>query len=185
MKAAVLVIDLVNDLFEHKSELAERTAAMLPALNRFLREARTAGQRVVFCTDSFLSGDFIFQGRMKEHAIRGTRGAEIAAGLEVRPEDTRLPKRRFSAFFKTDLDQTLRLWGVDTVGVCGVATNYCVLATALDALANDFRAVILEDFSVSFSEEAHRSTLDHYRHNPLFPLFQVMTGNEFLRSLAE
>ena len=54
--------------------------------------------------------------------------------LDRLPRDMVLPKRRFSAFFKTDLDQTLRTLDVDTVLVGGISTNFCVLTTALDAV---------------------------------------------------
>lgn len=180
MNAAILVIDIVNDTLAHDTPLARAVSSMLPALNGFLGQARRAGHRIIFSTDSFLEGDFLFRGRMGVHSIRGTRGAEPAEALERETGDTWLPKRRFSAFFKTDLDQTLRLWGIDTVAVAGVATNFCVLATAFDAVCHDFRAVILEDLCRATSDEIHQATLNTYRRNPLDPVFGVMTGAEFL-----
>jgi len=185
MPAAILVIDLVNDTFKHETPLSQAAKEMLPRLNEFLARARQDGHIVIFSTDSFLPGDFIFKGRMKEHSLRGTEGAEIAAGLEQAPGDIWLPKRRFSAFFKTDLDQSLRLWGVQTVGVAGVTTNFCVLATAFDALSHDFRAVLLEDLCAAGSKEIHQATLDIYRNLPLDPLFRVMTGGEFLQVMKD
>ena len=50
--------------------------------------------------------------------------------LEAEESDIIIDKRRFSAFFKTDLDQTLRTYGVDTVAIGGLNTHFCVLATA-------------------------------------------------------
>ena len=185
MTAAILVIDLVQDTFSHDTPLARLAGEMLPGLNDFLKKARADGHRVIFSTDSFLQNDFIFQGRMKPHSIRGTSGAEIASGLDRQPEDVWLPKRRFSAFFKTDLDQTLRLWGIKTVAVAGVATQFCVLATAMDAVCHDFRAVILEDMSTSFSPRVHQAALDLYRGNVLDPIFRIMTGRKFLESERE
>lgn len=55
-----------------------------------------------------------------------------------------VPERRFSSFFKTDLDQTLRTYAVDTVMVTDIATPICVLTTALDALSHVFSAIIVE-----------------------------------------
>lgn len=186
MSAAILVIDLVNDTFKHDTPVAKAARAFMPALNAFLAQARRAGHRVIFSTDSFLPGDFIFQGRMKEYSIRGTHGAEIAAEIHQEPDDVWLPKRRFSAFFKTDLDQTLRLWGVETVAVAGVTTQVCVLSTVFDALANDFRTVLLEDLTASISQAAHKATLDLYRNMPtMAPLLRVMTGAEFLEAMAK
>ena len=101
MPAAILVIDIVNDTFAHDTPLARATRTMCVELNAFLEQARKEGHRVVFSTDSFLEGDFLFKGRMNAHSIRGTKGAEVATELDFRPEDVWLPKRRFSAFFKT------------------------------------------------------------------------------------
>ncbi len=183
MKAAILVIDLVQDVFWHDSYLSRTALEMTPRLNSFLAEGRKLGAKVIFATDSFLEGDFIFQGRMKPHAIRGTKGAEPAEEVERKPEDLWLPKRRFSAFFKTDLDQTLRLWGVDIAVVTGIATHICVLSTAMDAVAHDFRSVIIEDLCAATSPEVHQSTLDIYRRMPLDPLFRLMTAEAFLEEL--
>ncbi len=91
-----------------------------------------------------------------------------------------LPKRRFSAFFKTDLDQTLRTWHVDTVAVGGITTHFCVLATAFDAICHDFRTVILEDLCASHKREIHENTLNAYRRSAIHPLLTVATSSEFL-----
>ena len=121
---------------------------------------------------------------MKAHSLRGTAGAEVLEDLDRAPADIFLPKRRFSAFFKTDLDMTLRLLQIDTVAVTGIATHFCVLTTALDALCHDFRAVILEDCSAAPTPEMHQRTLDNYRRNPLYPLLRVMDSAAFLQELV-
>ncbi len=182
MKAALLIIDLVQDTFKELGHLpvTSNARAMLPVLNRLINQCRDRGLPIVFSMDSFLREDFLFKGRMKPHSIRGTEGAGVYEGLDFQPGDVFLPKRRFSAFYKTDLDQTLRTWGVDTVAVTGIMTQVCVLATALDALANDFRSVIVEDCCASATEEMHRNCLDLYRKTPVFPLLQVLTAQAFL-----
>ena len=76
---------------------------------------------------------------------------------------------------------TLRLLQIDTVAVTGIATHFCVLTTALDALCHDFRAVILEDCSAAPTPEMHQRTLDNYRRNPLYPLLRVMDSDVFLK----
>ena len=85
-----------------------------------------------------------------------------------------------SAFFKTDLDQTLRLWGVERVAACGLMTPYCVLTTALDAVCHDFYAVMVEDATTATSDQAHADCLDLYRKSPLRPLLTVQTVDELL-----
>ena len=66
----------------------------------------------------------------------------------------------------------------------GIATHFCVLTTALDALCHDFRAVILEDCSAAPTPEMHQRTLDNYRRNPLYPLLRVMDSAAFLKEFS-
>jgi nicotinamidase-related amidase len=101
----------------------------------------------------------------------------------VEAQDIILEKRRFSAFFKTDLDQTLRTLDVDTVLICGVNTHFCVLATAFDALSHDFYTIVLEDLSAAYKEEVHRKVVEMYRSTAIYPLFRVMKSEEVLKEL--
>jgi nicotinamidase/pyrazinamidase len=183
LKPAIIVVDMVKDNFHDEDHLpiTAQARAMIPALNRLIEESRQREIPIIFACDSFLEGDFIFQGKMKAHSLRGTKGAEVLEDLDQAPSDIFLPKRRFSAFFKTDLDMTLRLLQIDTVAVTGIATHFCVLTTALDALCHDFRAVILEDCSAAPTPEMHQRTLDNYRRNPLYPLLRVMDSAAFLK----
>jgi nicotinamidase/pyrazinamidase len=180
MQAAILVIDLVKDTFRHDHAISRAARAFMPALNDFLEKSRILSHHIIYSTDSFLENDFIFRGRMKPHSLRGTEGADVATEIKQGPNDVWLPKRRLSAFFKTDLDQTLRTWGVDTVAVAGVATPFCVLMTALDAFSHDFNTVILEDLSAAADADMHRACLDLYRDSVVHPLLRIMTAEEFL-----
>lgn len=168
---------------DHRYAIKPFALEIVPSINRLTEAARDRSIPVIFAMDSFLRGDFIFQGKMREHSIRGTKGAEVTDLLRQGPADIYLPKRRFSAFFKTDLDQTLRLMAVDTVVIAGIATQVCVLTTALDALSNDFQAVIVEDCCASFSREIHERALDLYRENPLHPLLRIVRLDAFLKEL--
>ena len=182
MKTAIIVVDMVKDNLElcHHAKLASRGEAILAPVNRLTAGARQRGWPVIFATDSFLPGDAIFRGEMGEHSIRGTEGAEVSGLLDQEPGDVWLPKRRMSAFFKTDLDQTLRLWGVERVAACGIMTNYCVLTTALDAICHDFHAVIVSDATNALTDHIHEECLGFYRHSPLRPLFTVQSVDELL-----
>lgn len=185
MSAAILVIDIVNDTLKRDTPLSRAIRAFLPTLNEFLAQARQAGHRIVFSTDSFQESDPLFKGRMKPYSIQGTKGAEVAAEIIQGPDDVWLPKPRWSAFFKTDLDKRLRKWGVTTAAVAGVTTHYCVLSTAMDAFAHDFRTVILKDLCASFSEEVHNATLESLRGEIMEPWFRIMTASEFLEAMEK
>lgn len=149
----------------------------------FLKTCRSLSIPVIFACDSFLRDDFLFRGRMKQHAIRGTKGTKPLAALDPQESDIILEKRRFSAFFKTDLDQTLRTLKIDTVAVGGINTHICVLATALDAVCHDFETVILEDLSAAYKREIHQNCLDAYRNSALYPILRVMNSRDFLAAL--
>jgi nicotinamidase-related amidase len=122
---------------------------------------------------------------MKPYSIEGTRGAEVAEEINQHPDDVWLPKPRWSAFFKTDLDKRLKKWGITTVAVAGVTTHFCVLSTAMDAFAHDFKTVILKDLCASFNEQVHKSTIENLGGEVLKPWFQFMTSTEFLLSMKD
>jgi len=107
----------------------------------------------------------------------------VSEKIEVCDTDIYLPKRRFSAFFKTDLDQTLRTLGIDTVVVGGITTNVCVLMTVMDALCHDFYVIWLEDCCAAHKREVHEKTLELYRNFALWPLLRIISSDEFLKEL--
>ena len=129
MKPAVIVVDMLKDNLKEspRNPYLQEGRDIIPNLQRLLEESRKREFPIIFACDSFLKDDFIFKGRMKVHSLRGPKGAEVVDELKPEPADIILPKRRFSAFFKTDLDQTLRTLGVDTIIVTGITTEVCVL----------------------------------------------------------
>jgi nicotinamidase/pyrazinamidase len=184
---ALVIVDMIKDNVNTNGHGAVDLEAkkLIPPILELSRATRKCGGHVVFACDSFMKDDFIFGARMRPHAIRGTGGDHPIAELEMDPQDLFLPKRRMSAFYKTDLDQTLRTWRVDTVVVCGIMTNVCVLLTALDALQNDFRSVIVSDASACHKPEIHEMTLRSYEKFVLSPLFRIMTVSEIVAELEK
>jgi nicotinamidase/pyrazinamidase len=186
-RPALLIIDMVKDNFSESKPVPITSLArrLFDPINNLISAFRKASWPVVFATDAFAVGDFIFGGKMKPHSLAGTPGAEVADELDRHPEDLWLPKPRFSAFFKTGLEERLRAGGVTLCAVAGITTNFCVLTTAMDALCCDFKVVILEDCATATTESVHRQTLDIYRKNVLYPLFRIMTSQQFLEELRE
>jgi len=181
MAYALIVVDmLVGSFTNPQAPLTREAKKIIPPVQRLLAAFRDHASPVIFACDSFLRGDFIFKGRLKEHAIRGTDEVKVIPELTPLPGDTVLEKRRFSAFFKTDLDQTLRLWKIQTVVVTGVTTHVCVLSTALDAIANDFGCIIAEDACCCHKPELHEGVLKAYRRSALYPLLRVMPTAEVI-----
>jgi nicotinamidase-related amidase len=184
-KYALVVVDMVKDNVNTEGHGMIDNAAreIIPTILELTKATRRTGGRVVFACDSFMEGDFIFGGRMRPHAIRGTGGDHPIDELEMQPSDVFLPKRRMSAFHKTDLDQTLRMWGIENILVCGIVTNVCVLLTAMDALQNDFRSVIVSDASACHKKELHESTLRLYGQFALEPLIRIRTAAQVIDEL--
>jgi len=92
-----------------------------------------------------------------DHCVQGTEGAELAPGLAISHAQLIIRKGHndkvdsYSAFVeadgktKTGLDGYLKSRGVSTVYVCGLATDFCVAWTALDARKLGFNAAVIED----------------------------------------
>jgi len=186
-KSALLVIDMVKDNFREDKPLpiTPFARAMIPRINELSTLFRKKNWPVVFATDAFQEGDFIFRGSMKPHSLAGTKGAEVVDELDMREEDLWLPKPRFSAFFRTDLAEWLHERGVTLCAVSGIATNFCVLTTIMDALCHDFKAVLIEDCTAAMSVVVHEQILACYRRNPLYPLFRVLPAAELIEVLSE
>ncbi len=177
---------MVKDNFDESKNMpitffAKKT---IGPINRLIEQIRSRGGLIVFSTDAFTKDDFIFAGgRLRPHSLAGTKGAEVIEELDMRADDLWLPKPRFSAFFNTDLAKWLKEREVSLCATAGIATNICVLTTAMDAVCHDFKSIILEDCSASYSEELHEQTLGLYRKNPLAPLLRVATSGEMIGSL--
>ena len=182
---ALIIIDMVKDNFDDSRKLPIPPIArkIVAPLNHLSRLFRRRGWPVVYSTDAFQPDDFIFQGRMHPHSLSGTRGAEVIDELDRHEGDLWLPKPRFSAFFRTDLDQWLRDRDVTLCAVGGISTHFCVLTTVMDAICHDFQAVLLEDCSAANSTEIHEQTLKCYLRNALYPLLRVATSAELLGML--
>jgi len=180
-KPALLIIDMVKDNLDPDRPLpiTQYAVQIIPPINALIDKFRKQGWPVIFATDAYHEQDFIFRGRLKPHSLAGTRGAEIADGLDYRPEtDTWLLKPKFSAFFRTGLEKNLHEQKVTLCAVAGITTNFCVLATVMDALCHDFKVVLLEDCTAAFPESNHEQILTVYRRNPLDPLLSVASSPE-------
>ena len=185
-RPALLVIDMVKDTFDPKKNFPITSLAkkIIEPVKTLAEAFRRHEWPVVFATDAYKKEDFIFKGRMKPYSLSGTPGAEVIDELGKKDGDLWLPKPRFSAFFRTNLDHWLRERGVTLCAVAGITTNFCVLTTALDAVCCDFKAVILEDCTMASSEKIHQQTLGIYRKTALYPLLTVMASGPLLSELT-
>jgi nicotinamidase-related amidase len=144
-KTALIVIDMQNDFVKRGGSLLVPDAvATVPAIGRLLSLARATRMRVVYSQDTHRCGDPEWD-IWPEHCREGSWGWEIIAELAPGADDTVLRKVRFDAFYGTPLDHLLRLWGVDTVVICGTGANICVHYTAASAALRWYAVVIPRD----------------------------------------
>jgi nicotinamidase-related amidase len=144
-RTALIVVDMQHDFVSEGGSLRVPDAeATIPAIATLLALARESGMRVVFSQDTHRDGDPEWQ-IWPEHAREGSWGWQIVDALAPREDETVLRKVRYDAFYGTPLDHLLRLWGVDTLVLCGTVANICVHYTAASAALRWYSVIVVED----------------------------------------
>ncbi|MGH3089767.1 MAG: cysteine hydrolase family protein [Rubrobacteraceae bacterium] len=144
-KTALVVVDMQNDFVKEGGSLvvpdAEGTVQNIKSL---LDLARENNMKVVFTQDTHSDGDPEWN-IWPEHAREGSWGWQIVDELAPREDETVIRKVRYDAFYATHLDHFLRLWGVDTLVICGTVANICVHYTAASAALRWYKVVVPKD----------------------------------------
>lgn len=151
---AVLIVDVQVDFLPGGNLGVRRGDEVVPALNRYVAAAGRKSLPVFASRDWHPQNHCSFRARggpWPEHCVAGTQGAAFAPGLEL-PRDavviskaTTQEADAYSAFQGTDLAQRLRALGVTRLLVGGLATDYCVVNTVLDARKAGFEVLLLAD----------------------------------------
>lgn len=157
---ALLIIDMLKDFIDEDGALTTGKAGkeIVSFINQKTKEFREKNYPIIYVCDNHEKDDKEFD-MFPPHCIAGRKGSEIIDELEVKEEDKIIKKRRYSAFFGTDLDLYLREKEVDEIYLVGVNTNICVLYTAADGRNINYKVNIYEDGVASFDEEAHNFAL--------------------------
>lgn len=160
VEGALLLVDLVRDFIDPGGALScgQDGLAAAERAARHLEAFRRAGLPVIHVTDRHRPDDREFR-YWPPHCVEGTWGAEIHPLVAPLAGETVVPKRRFSGFFGTDLDNVLRELGVRTVSIAGVCTNICVLYTSVDAQMRGYDVRVLQDACASYDGRAHAFAL--------------------------
>jgi nicotinamidase/pyrazinamidase len=152
MAKALIVVDLQNDFCPGGALGVAGGDEIVPVINRLVNSFAT----VVYTRDwhppnhvSFAENPQFIDKSWPAHCVAGTPGADFHPALLVRPDGIIVDKgtdpavEAYSGFQGTGLAEKLRARQVDTVYITGLATDYCVKATALDALAAGFRTFVV------------------------------------------
>jgi len=144
-KTALVVVDMQNDFVKEGGTLVVPDAeGTIPAIQQLLGLARDSGMRVVFTQDTHTEADPEWD-IWPEHAREGSWGWEIVEELAPRPDELVIRKVRYDAFYGTHLDHFLKIWGTETLIVCGTVANICVHYTAASAALRWYDVVIPKD----------------------------------------
>ena len=156
---ALLVVDMLKDFFKEGGAMVlDGGEALYEPHRRLLAAVRAAGMPVLWLNQSLPPDDSLFETRTV-HCLAGSWGAEIVDELPVAESDIIIPKRRYSGFFQTTLDLSLRERGINTVIVTGVVTNICVRSTVHDAFFLRYKVFVPEDLVMATSQQAQEVTL--------------------------
>ena len=169
---ALIVVDVQNDFCPGGALPVLGGDMAVPAINRVMEKF----QHLVFSRDwhpsdhcSFASSPEFRDGSWPAHCVQHSPGAEFHGDLRVPLDAVIVDKgaepdqEAYSAFAGTGLAETLRKRSVERVFVAGLATDYCVKSTALDALEEGFQAVLIEDGCRGVADETTQAALDEMR----------------------
>jgi len=161
MANAILVIDMLRGFLEKGYPLhcGDRARHIIPNIQRLLEQELAQDSAVFFICDSHTPDDPEFK-LFPPHCIEGTTEAKVIPEL-AKYQGEIIPKRHYSAFFDTTLDEKLRKSKPEKLIICGVCTNICVLHTVADARNRGYEVEVPADCVASFDEAAHRFALNH------------------------
>jgi nicotinamidase-related amidase len=116
-----------------------------------------------------------------ELIVSGTEDWKFLPEMKTEAKDLVIAKKRYSAFFGTDLDKILRSRGIQDLIISGVMTNLCCETTARDAFMKDYRIFFLIDGTATRKSELHLATLKNLGFGFAYlltcdELVQMMTG---------
>lgn len=167
-RTALIVVDLQNDFADPAGSLSVSGGeAIIPAVNEAVRQAQEAGALIVATLDWHPESTPHFEkdgGIWPVHCVADTWGAHLHPEFRLPADAPRIRKGQngedgYSGFtmrhpttaeeIPTELERLLRDRGIERVVVCGLATDYCVHATAIDAARLGFETVVLGDASAA------------------------------------
>ena len=153
---ALIIVDLQNDFCPDGALPVEDGDKIIPIINKYIEKVEGAEGYIIATRDWHPHDHISFKeqgGIWPPHCVQGSEGAEFHKDLN-HPEDaiiiskaTKRDEEAYSGFQGTELDNILREKRVKNLLIGGLATDYCVKSTVLDALSLDYEVYFLEDAS--------------------------------------
>jgi nicotinamidase/pyrazinamidase len=174
---ALIIVDVQNDFCEGGSLAVAGGAAVASAITEHVRSGAGRYDHVVATRDHHIApgGHFAEQPDFLEtwptHCVVGTGGVELHENLDRGPIDAVFDKGEYAAAYSgfegnsdgVALADWLKGHGVDAVDIVGIATDHCVRATALDAVASGFGTRVLLPLTAGVAEASTEAALEQLR----------------------
>lgn len=183
-KWALVVIDMVYDFADPKGAVFyPENLNIIPKVNEAIDICRENNGLIIFMQHYHREGKFdtaLLRGR--KNCIHGTGGDEMIKDLHIDyDKDFIIRKRRYSAFYGTDLDLVLREHGIKNIIFVGTKTNCCIRASVHDSYYLEYNTFVIRDCVATNDEninEVHLQDIDKYfgKVIPLKDLNEVIKG---------
>ena len=161
---ALLIIDMLEDFFREEP-LRSIRKNLTGQINKLLIDIRSVQIPVIWVRQEFrhdLEDAFLSMKRKNiKITIAGTFGSKILSELKVESVDHEIVKKRYSAFYGTQLDSLLKKLKVNELILSGINSHACVRTAAIDAFQRDMDVTIIRDCVASYDEEHHEMTLKY------------------------
>jgi nicotinamidase-related amidase len=181
-RTALVVIDLQKGIASRNT--APHDSASVVANAARLAEAFRANGMPVFLVRVAFSGPDRFNAIADEQwpapASLPADWSDLVPELKKAGSDVVITKKQWGAFYGTELDLQLRRGGMQTIVLCGIATNYGVESTARFAYEYGYQQIFAENAMSSMSGEMHTASINFV----LKRLGRVRSTDEILESLA-
>lgn len=180
-RPVLIVIDVVNDFLENWAPAPKQR--LVRSINDLVGLMRQRGCPIVWVRQEFEPdlSDAFQEMRTKgiRITIKGTTGCQIASDLAVASSDPVLIKKRYSAFYQTELDQLLRRLRADAIILAGINTHACIRVTAIDAYQRDWETIVAADCVDSYDREHHDISMKYMKDK----IAAIMSNQEILAAL--
>lgn len=164
-RPALVIVDIIQAFTDPEMPLGSEMGKEIVETNRVIDACREAGVPVFFTTTAYDDaglkdgGVWVLKQKGASTLRSGTPEVELDPRLHYQQGDSLLVKKYASCFFGTDLLSRLVSHECDTVLITGATTSGCVRGTAVDAVQNGFRPIVIEEAVCDRSIAAHKQSL--------------------------
>jgi len=160
---ALLIIDMISSWdFPDATPLLAQAVAIAPPIARLKARCRRAGVPVIYANDNRGQWRSDFRQVFENALAQGGPGAQITQQLAPDEDDYFVLKPKHSAFFSTPLHLLLQHLQAHRLILTGVASDQCVVTSAVDARMRDYEVVVPADCVAAQSAARNRRALEHF-----------------------